>query len=253
MDTTTVFDVIEFRQNYGIAYKMPSSEVPVIDEVLNNQTISLLNKILQVNNAAVIKSDLLLQTEVQPSALIPNSTRGLSKIEAVRDYRAKNTAVSVYYDGGLIEKFTTIVVSPNRSVAAAIADKLNRPLADITPVIKYDSLYGKDFKKVTLIVYSPFSLTLDILYVDGTSEGKSVSNLDIDSFIQYQYNGDTLAYKAEFDSYVEEIKKGDLTNIHQLVAGALGRSIDEVKKVLIINVGYYNPNDDGACLHGCGA
>jgi hypothetical protein len=177
---------------------------------------------------------------VQPGVLIPNNTRTIISLRATRDYRADNTQVKVAYEGGYSEKFTTTVVSPNRNVAIEIATRLDRPLAQVTDKIRYDSIYGSDFKSILLTIYTDNLMILDIEYKDGKTERRNVTPDNVLLFVAVAYSGDYAAYQSDLTYYVERARRGEsIEKVYELVAGALATTKEKVRNILKIDVEQY--------------
>jgi peptidoglycan hydrolase-like protein with peptidoglycan-binding domain len=240
MDAITIQSVSEFLRTYGVPYTAPKDGILKASSVMTDDAVALLRKILTVNNAATIKSNLLMLEQTKPSALIPNNTRTISVLRATRDYRDNVTKVRVMYEGGVAENFQLTVVSPNRDVAAAVAKKLDRPLDQVTAKIKYDSAYGDDFKSIKLTVYTNNEMLLNLEYKDGKKERRYVSAIDVTNFVAFAYGGDYAAYKRDFEDYVEKARKGEpIDRVYELVAISLATTKDKVKAILTIDVEQY--------------
>jgi peptidoglycan hydrolase-like protein with peptidoglycan-binding domain len=251
MDTVTNQAVMRLRTRYGIPYKIPSSGVVNIANLMSASTTQLLRDILVKNDSGVIQSNLLLLSSVQPINLISNSVRELSVIQATRNYRTNKTEVRVNYDGGTIEEFTTTTVSPSSAVSQAIATKLGRSVDEVRGVIVYGELYGDDFKEIILTVTLLDEMDIDIEYMNSTTENIPIGEEEIQAFVDYAYSGNYDQYRADFAFYVNKARSGEsLDEVDQLVADLIGVTKAEVADILTYNVEpYFEGGGEGG---GCG-
>jgi peptidoglycan hydrolase-like protein with peptidoglycan-binding domain len=171
-----------------------------------------------------------------------------TSIMAIRDYLTNDTKVHVLYHGGELITFTIVPVEPQSMVAEAIASEIELGVEEIESLILYRETNGDLLKEVILKVYLDNDMEIDVEYLDGTTEFFDVTPEEIESFVEFAYGGDYAAYDRDFDEYVEKARDGEpIPEVYELVADQLGRPVDEVEAVLVIDVDEYS---DDPCYEG---
>jgi peptidoglycan hydrolase-like protein with peptidoglycan-binding domain len=256
VDAATQRAIVKLRQRYGMAYTIPPGPVD-LSRLIDAQTIDLFRKILLVNNASTVKSDLLRQSLVSPSNLINDSERVLQDVRAVRDYRANKTNVTVRYEGGASNGFIIDEVEPNSAVVDAIAAKLGRTAASVSAVIEHDSVYGDDMEHILLEVFMTNSMNLTITNADGTEEFILIGDEEVGIFIYYAYGNNIQAYEQDFNRYVEMERLGEDVDaeVAELISDVIGRPEQEIVDVLEIDIERYAYDPCSSLMPppGCGA
>lgn len=247
-DVFTQNALIAFRIKYGIPYKMQFGQKITPEDLLDEQTINLIKKILIINNSATVKAGLLFQKEVSPTVLIPNTTRKLLSISAIRDYKLNHTSVSVFYEGSVTESFKIKAVSPNSDVVSEVAKQINRTSAEVRSFIKHSSVNAKSVNYLLLDVETPTKMNLSIGYLDGTSEFIKIERKDILDFVEWVFPKDEEGfnkYLAEFNKYVTLVQSGkDLGPFYNLVSLNTRIPAEEVREALVVDVSKYLRKND---------
>lgn len=239
MDIATIAGIIKLRDRYSAPYIQAQNSPVVLSELMNTQTLSILNRILTANNSGEIKAGLLGDASVAPATLMTNTERTIQSVKAVKNYLLEETKVTVIYVGKTSEKLVVPLIKPEANVINAIANKLNRPVADINGKVTFSAIYDKLITKIVLTLKpaNKKEIDIDFTYRDETTEFRTTTEAEANQGIDLYFNGNEEQFLTAMDGYIQDARQGIVSNdLIEFVSDITGVDDDEIRNVSSIKV-----------------
>ena len=276
MDAETVDGVIKLRARYGIPYvkaKNPEVKTPNVKEknlefnrpgliqmqtlsgdqaveiasLMNAQTLTVINKILTVNNAPTISARLLKKPTASPAKINGKVEKNILSIRAVKDFEARRTSVVVTYSDRKTKKFSLPLVKPEATITERIATKLNRPAADFAGKLTFGSVNGKNIDKIEVILKPHMMKEPDfnVTFLDESTEFRRITPDEADQVISFYFANNEERFFDTIYGYIREAREGVVSeNLISFVSQMSGVSMAKVRNILTVKV-EEPPNDNG--------